>query len=243
MKKLLLAAALVSSACIGANAQEKTYFAPEQGDFGVEVRFNPFGESNFTLNDYELKGRYFVTDKDALVLQFGINGVNKKSVGVKEADNGDYILNDDAWNKYYYGTFNIDLGYERHFFNYKRIDLYAVARIGYGHSFAGQTIQADANNKVSFTNFCLNGDDEDDVKAVASNNLRFAVFTGIDFYVYKGLYLGAEIGLGLEDRFGVARKTKFTSNGTVTEHKSEVGGHDFEISTYVTPTFRLGWTF
>lgn len=236
MKKFFITAAIAASAITGANAQHHEHYAPEQGDFGVEVRFNPFGESNFTLNDYEIKGRYFVSDKDALVLQLGINGVNRKSVETTTDNNGNSVLSDNEWTKYYYGTFNIDLGYERHFFNYKRIDLYAGGRIGYGCSFAGQTTQ-DGDEKIQQIHYTKEGN------AHASNNLRIAAFTGIDFYVYKGLYLGAEIGLGMVDRLGVNTTTKVTSNGGTVEHKSEVGGHDFKIETYVTPTFRLGWTF
>ncbi len=40
MKKFILAAALVAAMAPAAVAQDE--FAPEKGDFGVELQFNPF---------------------------------------------------------------------------------------------------------------------------------------------------------------------------------------------------------
>lgn len=233
MKKFLLAAAIVSVAFVGANAED---YAPAKGDFGVEVGFNPFDGQNFNLNDYQIKGRWFMTGKDALVFQIGIDGVNNKNVKTK-IDGDNTIIDKDAYTSWYKGAFNIDLGYERHFYNYKRVDLYAGGRIGFGTTFAGEKANQDANNSVQYINYTTTGNTQ------ASNDLRLAVFTGLDFYVYKGLYVGAELGLNMVDHLYVGTKRKVSNEGKTKEYKTEKGGHNFDINTFVTPTFRLGWTF
>lgn len=59
MKKFILAAALVAAMAPAAIAQDE--FAPEKGDFGVELQFNPFSNDYTTFRDseYGLTGRYF----------------------------------------------------------------------------------------------------------------------------------------------------------------------------------------
>lgn len=76
MKKFILAAALVAAMAPAAVAQDE--FAPEKGDFGVELQFNPFSNDYTTFRDseYGLTGRYFITNKDAIRLNIGF-GVHK----------------------------------------------------------------------------------------------------------------------------------------------------------------------
>lgn len=83
MKKFILAAALVAAMAPAAVAQDE--FAPEKGDFGVELQFNPFSNDYTTFRDseYGLTGRYFITNKDAIRLNIGF-GVHK------DIDNTDF---------------------------------------------------------------------------------------------------------------------------------------------------------
>lgn len=207
-------------------SQAQNSFAPEQGDFSTEVKFSPFQSNGETFSLPALEVRYFLTGNDALTLELGLNGRNKKVV-----PNTD---NDDAFEKFYHGTFSLELGYQRHFYNYKRVDLYAGGKIGYIHDFAAQTVQTSENNKVWRNSY-------DDY--VTGNGLSVYLTTGIDFYIYKGLYVGAEINLGFSDVFAVNSKVKTTVAGTETEVKSKVGGHDFIGGFDVDPKIRLGWTF
>ena len=68
-------------------------------------------------------------------------------------------------------------------------------------------------------------------------------FTGIDFYVYRGLYVGAELGI----RFGV---TSYPGYYTETKDgrdavKSDKMDKETSISfkTLCEPALRLGWKF
>lgn len=224
MKKVLFAVALVAGTVSFANAEE---FAPEKGDFSLEIQFSPFKSDGTSFTTQGINGRYFFSDKDALSFSLNIGGRNVKNV--PDTDH------DQTFDKGYYGNFSIDLGYQRHFYQYKRIDLYAGGKIGYGHDFAGRTDQVDDNNKT-WRNYYDNDH-------MTSNVLRLYATTGIDFYVYKGLYVGAELNLGFTDAFAVNTKTKVTVNGNETEHKSKNGGHDFNGGFDVDPRIRLGWTF
>lgn len=228
MKKVLIAVALVAGTVSFANAEE---FAPEKGDFSLEVQFSPFKSDGTSFTTQGINGRYFFSDKDALSFSLNIGGRN-----VKNVPNTD---DDKTFSKGYFGNFSIDLGYQRHFYQYKRIDLYAGGKIGYGHNFAGSTRQHDDKNKVWANSF----KDENGQDHFTTNELRLYATTGIDFYVYKGLYVGAELNLGFTDAFAVNTKTKTTVNGVETEVKSKNGGHDFNGGFNVDPRVRLGWTF
>ena len=111
MKKFILAAALVAAMAPAAVAQDE--FAPEKGDFGVELQFNPFSNDYTTFRDseYGLTGRYFITNKDAIRLNIGF-GVHK------DIDNTDFETSENNYVTLHNNTrrsnFNINLGYERH---------------------------------------------------------------------------------------------------------------------------------
>ncbi len=225
MKKFIILA-VAAVAAFGANAADND-FAPSKGDFSTEVQFNPFN-SDYTFSIDALKGRYFFSDKDALTIQFGINAINRKSVPNTE---------NDAYTSHYNGTFRIGLGYERHFFNYKRIDLYGGANVYYAHRFAQSKEMYDDKNGVRYEGY----DNIDGVKS--GNGFGFNFFTGLDFYIYKGLYCGVEIALNLEDQLVSNYKKVTISGGQETDDKTKQGGHDFSLNTKVQPLLRLGWRF
>lgn len=219
MKKFLLIAAVLGSAFM-ANAQEE--FAPAKGDFSTEIQFAPFSGSKIFSNGGVLQGRYFVTNKDAFLVEFGLSGSNEKSVPDTE--------NDKTFTKSYDGKFTLSIGYQRHFYNYKRVDLYCGGKLGYIHEFAGEKEQYNADNWTWNNNGTGNG-------------FSLYLTTGIDFYVYKGLYLGAEINAGFEDVVAFNNTTKVCVNGTVDSDKTSMGGHKFNGGFSVQPLIRLGWKF
>ena len=124
----------------------------------------------------------------------------------------------------------LNLGYQRHFYQYKRVDLYAGGKVGYVHEFAGNKQQANDDN-WTWNN------------AGTGNGFSVYLNTGIDFYIYKGLYLGAEINLGFTDVLATKTTYKTCVGGKESETKSKVGGHDFNGGFDVSPRLRLGWTF
>ena len=127
---------------------------------------------------------------------------------------------------------SISLGYENHFKSYKNIDLYAGAEISYGSTSMKKTETS--------------GDHTIEVKARGGySEFGIQAFTGINLYVYKQLYLGAEIQLGYSNK----SNSKFESASydyskeawSVEEVDPKTSTNNFKIEAY--PCLRLGWTF
>lgn len=75
-----------------------------------------------------------------------------------------------------------------------------------------------------------------------------AVFTGLDFYVYKGLYIGTELGLGLKTsktgKIKTTRETRFEGRTEITNiQDNNIRLSQTTFGFFIEPTLRLGWTF
>ncbi len=226
MKKMLLIGALVAGTAFGIQAQDST--APQKGDFSAELQVNPFGNNFNTFKMPSLQGRYFISDRDAVRVGIGFGVESRK-------DNGS-VDNSNVWKKYRQGNFSINLGYERHFFNYKRVDLFAGVGIGYELWNAKMTTSFSSNDIITEEQYINYNDD--DYKS--SNEFAAKVYSGIDFYVYKGLYVGAEIGIKIGLQNFPEGSVKVGSGEKVKMSPSSTG---FLLKTYAEPALRLGWMF
>lgn len=231
MKKIFAMLLVAAATTFGANAQET--HAPERGDFSVEIQVNPFSNNFNTFKLDALQGRYFFTAKDAL--RFGIGfGVDSKKENQSTQD-------DNLWTKTANSNFSIKLGYEKHFFNYKRVDLYAGGGLGF------------SLNRIKLTENLGNGHKKVTSNSGNSYNEFVAkVFTGIDFYLYKGLYVGTEIGVKIGAKYfpGQVVKGGILSDGwqagqwsSSFEVSKSPSTSSFILATYAEPSLRLGWTF
>lgn len=244
-----LALAIVAMLTVSANAQETTTaatsYAPVKGDFSTEVQFNPFSNNFQTFRIDGLKARYFFTDKDAVRVNLGFSMDNNSRT--------DETINDskfpDATNYTTTKTttetntkqmdLKIGIGYERHFMNSGRVDLYGGAEVGFMGSFfsgdesietstttrttigtTGYTLtETSTSQKIEYSGMTPAASPAGTTPAfnnpfaAAANynnySIYASVFTGIDFYVYKGIYVGTELGL----RFNTGNNM---SNGTYT---------------------------
>lgn len=258
MKKILMVVAAVATLC-SSNAFAQKVNLPAKGTFGTEVQFNPFDQDGKQFKLDALKLRYFLTDKDALRLSIGLDMVSDKytdEVIEDHDDNGkdDYFENTE--NKYKKGSFSIDLGYERHFLQKGRVDLYAGAEIGIVKGFTSAneetTITDDLNEstetKTTEYSSCMPVKQEDGSYKVgpagAGFGIRASIFTGIDFYLYKGLYVGTELGLKINS-FKTAdfeyTETETGSTPDTTESTDNI--RETTVKFDITPTIRLGWSF
>jgi len=114
--------------------------------------------------------------------------------------------------------FGFGVGYENHFKTYDRVDLFA----GVQGNFETCTLKEGGHKaEGGYTKF------------------GFGVFTGINFYVYKKLFIGAEIGLN----YGHYNYNKYEVedyDGWVeVDPKSSNNSFKFEAK----PALKLGWTF
>lgn len=230
MKKVLFAAIALVAAATPAMAEED--FAPAAGDLSIELQFNPFSDNFETFKMERLQGTYMVSDKDGFRFGLGL-GVHSS----KNTENEEY----DDYSSSKYGNFTINLGYERHFFNYKRVDLYAGAELVYTHRWAGSKAEDyDSDNNWVSTKETINYDGNGNN---AGNDFGFNLFTGINFSVYKGLYVGAELGLGLDFQSDSWGKTKTIDKNEEVESKGSNKSTGFDLAFKATPALRLGWTF
>lgn len=242
--KLFKTLALCGVVAIAANAQAEEAFAPEEGDFSIELQFNPFSNNFKTFQIDQLTGRYMVSNSDAL--RFGIGfGVDNQKI-TPDPDNDDV----EAWGKSTTGNFSLDLGYERHFYSNGRVDLYAGAGLGYRLTTASGKVYSKEDGEDAYEKKYHNitlATDEHGTPVYGSDRtshtFRVTAFTGIDFYVYRGLYVGAELGI----RFGV---TSYPGYYTETKDgrdavKSDKMDKETSISfkTLCEPALRLGWKF
>lgn len=128
-------------------------------------------------------------------------------------------------------NWSISLGYENHFKSYKNIDLFAGAALSYGSE--------------SYKATKTFGEQSIEYKSKGANTFEIYAFTGINLYVYKQLYLGAEIQLGYSN----TSDSKYESVGydtekgqvVVTDVDPKTSSSNFNIKAY--PCLRLGWTF
>ena len=268
MKKILF---FLTAALLVANYSFAQY-KPEKGSVSTEVQFNPFDKDGNTFKLDGVKVRYFFTDKDAfrLKLGFGLKNDNFSVSDDNKPEEGSHAtyFSEDGEYKANSGNFELNLGYERHFDLSKRLSAYVGASLGFNRHFASTTIET-SDTRHYWQNNGWNSDVTSTAKAEISNGtfssmpdkfgenplgqvddrayweVKAALFTGVDFYVYKGLYLGTELGLGLNS--SKSSKMKYTATTSESDDKVEYESNDnirkMDIGFYIEPVLRLGWTF
>ena len=209
--------------CLGSFSVANAQYEPEKGDFAVELGFTPFNTESgeaFKLNEGMLKARYFISDKNALRLKLGFGIDNSTNTVTNTADPIDktvpYVAGETVTKTKEKNTnFSIMLGYERHLFTEGRFDVYAGIELGYMmNKFSGnQTVEGSyksfdnkgivdgtstQKDNTDYTNRAIAKFDDDGNVLTSSNNFVGNLFAGVDVYVWRNLYLGAECGLGFK---------------------------------------------
>lgn len=228
MKRIVLMAAIACLA-LGANAQKVT--KPSDGTFGLELQMNPFDQNGKTFSLDGLKMRYFFNSENALRAKIGFDVTKQKySTG-----------NEDEYQSATFGSFKFDVGYERHFDLGERFDAYVGGEVGVVRDFAKTKDFTDDDNWKKIKNYCTDRNGDVHNGAVG---FHVAAVTGVDFYVYKSLYIGAELSLGVESTVNKRTKTttmvdgeESSSRGSKAKTRSTTAG--FEVQ----PLLRLGWNF
>lgn len=269
MKKMLMMMVAAATLCSSSASAQKVNL-PTQGTWGTELQFNPFDQNGKQFNLDALKVRYFLTDKDALRFSVGLgfNKENKWDYTNYEEPDADATQHDKDLYNYRKdndenttkaGHFTFDIGYERHFLKSGRIDLYAGAEIGVGvwwektNIIAGNSegrddVAFDPEKSSTYNLYTI------ETERTGGDNSYFlfhaAAFTGIDFYVYKGLYLGVELGLNINNKSYKDVEDTRTNNSSFIADKDRTetskyanNKSGFDLGFDVTPTLRLGWAF
>lgn len=272
MKNVILVMAVVLLLPVSLIAQESKEFGPTKGDVSVELLFNPLPVKDntqyFQMDEYKLKMRYFFNEKSALRLTVGLNMDVNNSGHVLEVPNVDDYSQDVDYerakrrfdltkNDKTSSTatkFSVAVGYEHHWMVAKRLDIFVGGDFGMGctayNALDVEYKALDYEYRESYVNTTrIIGSNFNNSRS--SFNVLLAAVSGMDFYVYKGLYLGAELGLNLKGSSALGyRVVTTTTNPNVSVDKAKsvdkyrafnVGAMNMAFS--VTPLIRLGWLF
>jgi len=231
MKKIFFAVVMMAVALsASAQPQEKADF--KTGKNSVEIGFNPFNTDweNFRID--ELKYRRFFGNH-ALRVGLGIDVSSSKdgSITTYDKDQDSKVGSVEKYEKNSATELTFKAGYEYHFNVAPRVSLYVGGELGYIGSY-GKTTNYTSEEYRQYSDNKIIGSKDALYDMSTKKNGKYNAFSvnalaGMDFHIYRGLYLGAEITLGY-------RYQKFSDalmEGTDVEHYYDetgklTGGHE-----------------
>ncbi len=245
-------------------------YQPEKSKFSIEMQFAPFGAQPFS--NMGLKGRYFFNEKLALRLNLDYATLNNKNTTPISENTSYSTKKGEITYENSFSSFAVVPGIEYHFINWERLSVYAGGELLYGMQFASsnydEEYQTYNNNNVPSKYYYHRTTDVSGAIASPSGYhyetpgiynrcgtvFGGRLFTGIDFYIYKGLYLGAELGLDYTyTSYGKASMKDVMDEtytmGTPPSHKEVEVNYDKgssssgEFNIRCEPKIRFGWRF
>ncbi len=224
MKKLMLIALFAGVASF-ANAQ----FKPEAGNKTLEVNFTPLGGSPISINGIRL--RMFNDATTAYRLGVNINYASSKTRTGTTADGSKEL-----YDKSSALGFSIQPGIEKHMGGTNRLSPYMGAILDLGLQTSKDIVESEsgttANQVETVTTTGTNGFLRVGVNAVA----------GADYYISNKLYIGLEVGYGLQLVNSATIKTETSVSGAPTV-KDQKPGSTFNFGPNFNGAFRLGYAF
>ena len=262
MKTIVKFAAAAALMLVSTSAMAQ--YTPEAGTITTEVQFNPFGNNYNQFRIDGLKVRYFFSEKSALRVNLGFN-IGGDNNTVKETYNNkfdndvtSYIINNkETETTRSDASFKVAVGYEHHIVNNGRLNIYIGGELGY----RGEFYSAEREDKFSQENYNLTTTgtyntinevkrtynektewtDGDDLGNASNHSFFAQAFTGMDFYIYKGLYVGTELGI----RFSATSYVNPTYKTTYNENQDNITRYTGTVpagTTAVTINTKTNWT-
>lgn len=225
MKKSVLFAFALFLGISTASAQYK----PDANTWSMELNYSPGGADNgkFEISEYGAKVRYHMNDNLVLRLRLGV-GIDRDITTSYWTDADDKEQKN--YNTDFTNAFSLMPGIEYHFDRFERVSPYIGGELGF---IAGNTGTKTDNSK---------NDDYDITKAPAFGfDMRFV--TGFDVYLCKGLYLGAELGLGYQYISNGRGTHEVSTGGTVNTSDGSTSASSHAFGFKVNPALRIGWNF
>lgn len=221
MKKIFLLAA--AALLIGSTANAQDVFKQQGGEQNIEFLFAPLGGSPIGINGVKYRKFTSATTAWRATVFLGFNSATDIMLG---GDDGTTEL------KMNMSEFNIQIapGIERHFPGTDRLSPYygAEALIGFMNT----------REKEEF----LVGDDiEEGTVKNGSLTLGANAICGVDYYFHDNIYIGAELGFGLQFTTDFDTVEESTAEGSETTETPN--GNSFGIGPNVVGQIRAGFLF
>jgi len=253
--------------------------------FGINTKIDAYDERiDFSTGPISMDGlklRYFVSEKIALRLALGLNfDQNSRVREIDDTEGGYYyqfVRTGEFSEENSHTTFSVATGFEYHFGNFERLSVYLGGEVLYGSTTTRSKISQDLTRTGSYTDYdywdefifqestkstlelkncsyyygCCGDDFFQNAPVFFGGN----IVLGMDFYVYKGLYLGVEFGFGYTHssmKKGSYKRdyvSLTTINGSSSRTEDSI---DKKLGDKITsnnigfrysPMIRLGWRF
>ncbi len=242
MKKTIFILAMVLGISTLVNAQKKktadsdgsSFYKPTTG-FSAEVNFNPFNGGNIISINY-LRARMFLNEGMALRLGLELNSFSETQNAVFNPGTTNEII-EATKNSFF--IFGLHGGLEFHLPGTDKLSPYYGGELG----FSMKSASTDITNQggVDKKTLSCSGIWSDNTNA---GYTRFVlnVFVGTDYYVAKHLYLGAELGFGIQST-SYKDVTVISSLASVSTTSATPGSSSFNLGANFNSALRLGWSF
>jgi len=241
MKKLIFVTLLLSFSLLFAQEETSSVYKQEAGDFNLELSVNPgsiFGSgsgSTFSFINNSIKFRKFSTGFKAFRLGVGLNFNSDVDI-IQEADPD----LDRLELKEYITTYTVSVmpGFEKHFEGTNRFSPYTGMQflLSYSHTTLKNEIQFDDEVYTeTFTNSPAGA-------GAAGLSVGLGVVAGFDYYITPKIYLGAELGIGLE--YMKMLESSYVNSYDHDLDTTQKHGYSINLSPGLsTSGIRLGWVF
>lgn len=227
MKKLLLIlVAGFTLTAINGSAQTTDQSFKATSGFTTDVNFSPF-QSPIAL-DF-LNARWFF--KPGYALRFGLEADVMNTKNDNNLQGQDRLIEKRATS-----SLGVHPGIERHFSGTNRLSPYVGAELSYTVNSLKYTVESETEELYRIEGAIYGYSDLD---GRAYNSLGVGLFTGVDFYIARNLYMGAEFGYGLDYR--MYGKVERFEDGNTTTLAGETSKLD--LGSNVRSSIKLGWRF
>jgi|694.fasta_scaffold03687_7 hypothetical protein len=227
MKKLMLIVAFAGVASF-AFAQK-----PSSGSITTEIGLTSvIGTPSNTANPAGLaqgvlRGRYFMSEKMAVRASFGVGMGSTTTILTGGAADQETVVKTSG--------FALGLGLEKHLAGTTKLSPYVGAEFGFGI----------AGGSTEVTNLGGVNTDKSTTTGGGTTNLRLNALIGADYYIVEGVYIGAELGIGLFGSSTTADTETETVIGGATVKVTAPGstGSNFGINPNALGLVRIGLLF
>ena len=202
---------------------------PQKGDWSTEATFYAqTGSNSLRFGISDIKIRKFIASNTVARVRFIASQNNETTIIANSTANMERSITEAA--------FAIAPGFEKHIGTYKKLSPYWGAEVLYGIN----TYEYNLTNSTNGQSFSNGGNFN--TKTTGAYTIGANLLVGADFYLTKGIFIGAEFGYGFQyQNYGESTATSF--DGTSTVIRTLPMGSRKGLNLFANPGIRLGIAF